>query len=457
MSLKIFDTLSASKKDFVPLDKENIKIYVCGPTVYDLAHIGNARPIIVFDVLFRILRYLYGNKKVLYARNITDIDDKIIVAAKNLGITPENLTKKTISNFHQDIESLNVLKPTFEPKATESIPEMIKMIKDLIDKNFAYEAEDHVLFNTEKSEEYGKLSKRSKEDMIAGSRIEIAPYKKQPFDFVLWKPSKKDEPSWESPWGLGRPGWHIECSAMIKKFLGVTFDIHGGGTDLIFPHHENEIAQSESLHGQLFAKYWMHNGYLNLQGEKMSKSLGNILTIRELLKEYNGEVLRFAMLSTHYRQPINFSRDLLESSYKQLRKIYSSMNLRPLNGELNYDIPASLLDDMNTPLAITEVHDLVKKLNNHNISDSEWIKYKNNLQFYGNLMGLFNISDVDSLKKKEILIDNNEKNEIEILIKERNLARQNGDFELADEIREKLKNKGVLVKDTEGESTWYRK
>ena len=325
MTIKIFNTLSGKKEIFDPIDKNNIRMYVCGPTVYDFAHIGNARPVIVFDVLFRLLRLYYGKNLVTYVRNITDIDDKIIKASNEKNISTTELTKQTTKNFHEDIKHLNVLKPSFEPKATETIKEMILMIEQLIKKELAYCAENHVLFNTKESKEYGKLSNRSKEDMLAGARVEVAPYKKNPYDFVLWKPSKDQEPGWESPWGFGRPGWHIECSAMVKKFLGISFDIHAGGADLIFPHHENEIAQSEGVHEKMFSKYWMHNGYLNIEGEKMSKSLGNIMTIRELLNEYDGEVLRFAMLSSHYRQPINFSKDLLDSSKKQLNRMNQSL------------------------------------------------------------------------------------------------------------------------------------
>ena len=455
MILKIFDTLTKKKQVFEPIDKNNVKVYVCGPTVYDLAHIGNARPIIIFDVLFRILKIIYGESHVSYARNITDIDDKIIKAAKEKNISTENLTKTTTIDFHKDISSLNILNPTFEPKATETISEMISMISELINKNFAYCEKEHVLFNTKNFKGYGKLSKRSQEDMIAGSRVEVAPYKKNDYDFVLWKPSKENEPFWDSPWGKGRPGWHIECSSMIKKYLGESIDIHAGGSDLIFPHHENEIAQSESCHNQVLSKYWMHNGYLNIKGEKMSKSIGNILTIRKLLEDYDGEVLRFAMLSSHYRQPINFSRELLESSKKQLNKIYSSLNLRSIDGESKIEtIPESLLDDINTPLAISELHELTKKLNDKNISDKDWIYYNNKIKNYGQIMGILNSKPDIWLEKKQREISQKDKQEIEILIKKRNLARQSGNFELADEIRENLKNKGIYLEDMDNKTVW---
>ena len=455
MKLNIFDTLSSKKQIFEPFDSKNVRMYVCGPTVYDFAHIGNARPIIVFDVVFRVLRFIYGKNNVSYVRNITDIDDKIIATAKEKNISTELLTKETINFFHEDIKALNVLNPSHEPKATETIPEMISMISDLISKDYAYVAENHVLYNTEKLKSYGKLSKRSKKDMIAGSRVEVAPYKKNPFDFVLWKPSTENEPFWESPWGKGRPGWHIECSAMTKKFLGESFDIHAGGADLIFPHHENELAQSESSHQKIFSKYWMHNGYLNLKGEKMSKSLGNILTIRELLKKYDGETLRFAMLSTHYKQPINFSEELLTSSKKQLKKIYSAINLRSLDQE-EYDVlpPNSLLDDINTPLAISEIHEIVKKLQDQKTNDEDWLRNKNKIRLYGSLMGLFESSydkyiNIDTKKLSEP-----EKQEINDLVKKRNLARQDKNFELADKIRESLNKKNIIVEDIGKESKW---
>jgi len=308
------------------------------------------------------------------------------------------------------------------------------------------------------SKEYGKLSKRSLDEMIAGSRVEVAPYKKNQFDFVLWKPSKNDEPGWESPWGRGRPGWHIECSAMTKKYLGESFDIHAGGADLVFPHHENEIAQSESSHGKFFAKYWMHNGYLNIKGEKMSKSLGNILTIRNLLKEYNGEILRFSMLSTHYRQPINFSRELLESSHTQLNKIYKALNLRNVkNDGAQQLIPNSLLDDLNTPMAISEIHELVNKLNDKNISDKDWLAYRNQIKFYGQLMGLFTLDPNAWFVKDKKSLSNEDKSEIEKMINERNLARHAHNFELADAIRLKLDKKGIILEDSNNKTIWKLK
>ncbi len=452
MTIKIFNTLSGKKEIFDPIDKNNIRMYVCGPTVYDFAHIGNARPVIVFDVLFRLLRLYYGENLVTYVRNITDIDDKIIKASNEKNISTTELTKQTTKNFHEDIKHLNVLKPSFEPKATETIKEMILMIEQLINKKLAYCAENHVLFNTKESEEYGKLSNRSKEDMLAGARVEVAPYKKNPYDFVLWKPSKDQEPGWESPWGFGRPGWHIECSAMVKKFLGISFDIHAGGADLIFPHHENEIAQSEGVHEKMFSKYWMHNGYLNIVGEKMSKSLGNIMTIRELLNEYDGEVLRFAMLSSHYRQPINFSKDLLDSSKKQLNRIYSCLDSNTSKDQfVNDSIPNSLLDDMNTPLAIAEIHDLVKKIKVNGSNKNENI---NKIKFYGKLMGILDSNPSEWLNKTQKKLTKSEIQEIENLINSRNLARQNSDFKLADEIREQLTKKGVILEDNLEKTNW---
>ena len=311
MELKLYDTLTREKRVFVPIDPKRVRMYVCGPTVYDFAHIGNARPVIVFDVLFRLLRHLYGSEHVTYVRNVTDVDDKINARAAERGVSIRELTEETYKNFKADVEALGCLPPTVEPRATEHIEQMKALIERLVAAKHAYVAEDHVLFDVPSMPDYGKLSNRPLDEMIAGARVEVAPYKKDPQDFVLWKPSKPGEPAWESPAGIkapGRPGWHIECSAMAWKHLGETFDIHGGGIDLVFPHHENEIAQSRcAFHTPVMANYWMHNGFLQVEGEKMSKSLGNFVTIHELLKDWPGEAVRFAMLQTHYRQPINWT------------------------------------------------------------------------------------------------------------------------------------------------------
>ncbi len=315
MVLRLYNTLTRTKDEFEPLDEKNVRMYVCGPTVYDFAHIGNARPVIVFDVLFRLLRHIYGDSHVTYVRNITDVDDKINARAAEEGISIRDLTERTATQFFEDIAALGCLPPTHQPRATDHVTHMIAMIERLIAAGFAYAAEGHVLFDVGSKPDYGKLARRSLDEMIAGARVEVAPYKRNAMDFVLWKPSKANEPSWPSPWSNGRPGWHIECSAMSEALLGETFDIHGGGIDLVFPHHENEIAQSEGAHKyHPLAKVWMHNGFLQVEGEKMSKSLGNFFTIRDLLKDWPGEVLRFNMLRTHYRQPMDWTVQGLKES-----------------------------------------------------------------------------------------------------------------------------------------------
>ena len=321
MKLKIYNTLSNKKELFIPLNKNSISMYVCGPTVYNYAHIGNARPAVVFDTLYRVLKNIYP--KVNYVRNITDVDDKINEAAKNLGQPISYITKKYTDIYHQDMKNLSILSPTHEPRVTDNIEKIIAMIQKIINNKSAYISDSHVLFDVTSFKNYGKLSNRNREEMLAGARVEVADYKKNPGDFVLWKPSTEEEPGWESPWGYGRPGWHIECSSMVETYLGEEIDIHGGGQDLIFPHHENEIAQSCCAHqADSYARYWVHNGYLNMEGEKMSKSLGNIVTVNEILERYDGEVIRLALLSTHYRKPINFGETLLEQSKNILNKLY---------------------------------------------------------------------------------------------------------------------------------------
>ncbi|HHI82577.1 MAG TPA: cysteine--tRNA ligase, partial [Rhizobiales bacterium] len=354
MTLTLYNTLTRRKEPFTPIDPKNVRMYVCGPTVYDYAHIGNARPIIVFDVLFRLLRHLYGKTHVTYVRNITDVDDKINARAAREGVPIADVTERTIRQFHEDIAALGVLEPTIEPRATQHISQMIEMIRALIEKGHAYEADGHVLFNVPSMPDYGQLSNRSRDEMIAGARVEVAAYKKDPADFVLWKPSTGNEPGWESPWGFGRPGWHIECSAMSGEYLGKVFDIHGGGIDLQFPHHENEIAQSRCAHGtDVMANVWMHNGFLQVEGEKMSKSLGNFITIHELLKDWPGEVLKFNMLRTHYRQPIDWTLKGLTESHTVLRRLYERAGTK---GEPGTDVFEALCDDLNTPAAIASLH-----------------------------------------------------------------------------------------------------
>ncbi|MGH6889004.1 MAG: cysteine--tRNA ligase [Rhizomicrobium sp.] len=362
MTLRLYNTLSRSKEDFVPLDPANVRMYVCGPTVYDFAHIGNARPVIVFDVLFRLLRHMYGDTHVTYVRNITDIDDKIVARAQEirdgraiLDVVRE-LTTETGRVYREDVTALGCLAPTHEPRATEYVPRMIGMIETLIATGHAYVAEDHVLFDVSSQAGYGKLAHRALDDMIAGARVDVAPYKRGPMDFVLWKPSDAALPGWPSPWGRGRPGWHIECSAMGEALLGDTFDIHGGGIDLVFPHHENEIAQSESAHADRpLAQVWMHNGFLDAEGEKMSKSLGNFVTIRELLADWPGDVLRFNMLRTHYRQPIDWTLQGMKESLSILERWYAAPE--PVAApRIGAELREALLDDINTPQAIVALH-----------------------------------------------------------------------------------------------------
>ena len=360
MDLKLYDTLSREKRVFQPIDPARVRMYVCGPTVYDYAHIGNARPVIVFDVLYRMLRQIYGADHVIYVRNITDVDDKINARAAERGISIGELTRTTYENFKNDVKALGCLPPTVEPRATEHITEMKTLIERLVASGHAYVADGHVLFDVPSMPDYGRLSNRSLDEMIAGARVEVAPYKRDPQDFVLWKPSKPGEPSWPSPSGIaeqGRPGWHIECSAMSWKHLGETFDIHGGGIDLVFPHHENEIAQSRcSFHTPFMAHTWMHNGFLQVEGEKMSKSLGNFFTIHDLLQDWPGEVLRFNMLRTHYRQPIDWTLKGLEESYATLRHLMGEgTSAAP---QFAPGVIEALSDDLNTPKAIAELHAL---------------------------------------------------------------------------------------------------
>src|SRR3984885_12064652 len=356
MTLRFYNTLTKTKEDFVPLDAKNVRLYVCGPTVYDFAHIGNARPAIVFDVLFRLLRHTYGEAHVTYVRNITDVDDKINARAAERGISIRELTEETARIYNEDVAALGCLAPSIAPRATEHIAQMVAMIEQLIAGGHAYGAGGHVLFDFSSKPDYGKLARRSLDEMIAGSRVEVAPYKKNPMDFVLWKPSEASLPGWDSPWGRGRPGWHIECSAMAGKYLGETFDIHGGGIDLMFPHHENEIAQSEGAHhNHPLAKVWMHNGFLQVEGEKMSKSAGNFFTIRDLLADWPGEVLRFNMLRSHYRQPIDFTIAGLNESWKMLERWYAVTE--PLADPApDAAFFAALEDDLNTPAAIASLH-----------------------------------------------------------------------------------------------------
>jgi cysteinyl-tRNA synthetase len=432
MTLRLFNTLTKAKEDFVPLDAKNIRMYVCGPTVYDFAHIGNARPAIVFDLLFRMLRHEFGDAHVAYVRNITDVDDKINARAAERGISIRELTEETARIYAEDVAALGCLPPSVTPRATEHIAEMVAMIEQLITAGHAYVADGHVLFDVSSKADYGKLARRSLDEMIAGARVDVAPYKKGAMDFVLWKPSDASVPGWDSPWGRGRPGWHLECSAMAGKYLGETFDIHGGGIDLMFPHHENEIAQSEGAHhDHPLAKVWMHNGFLQVEGEKMSKSAGNFFTIRDLLADWPGEVLRFNMLRTHYRQPIDFTFDGLRESWKTLERWYETTE--PLADPApNADFFAALRDDLNTPAAIASLHQA------------------DEMALAGGL-GFLGFSNVQMRIAAKIKVD-----EVAIAdaIAARKAARAAKNFPESDRIRDDLLAKGIVLKDGPEGTTW---
>ena len=448
MSLKLSNTLTRSKEIFQPIKKDEIGMYVCGPTVYDYPHVGNARPLVVFDVLYRVLMEFYGDYKINYVRNITDIDDKIIEAAKKKNISIKEITDKVTKDFHDDCKFLGCLRPTYEPKATEHLDEMINLVTKLIELGFAYESNKHVYFEVSKFKEYGKLSNKKVEDLISGSRVEISENKKNAGDFVLWKPSNEAEPSWDSPFGPGRPGWHLECSAMSEKYLGSHFDIHGGGLDLIFPHHENEIAQSVCCNqNDKFANYWIHNGYVTVEKQKMSKSLGNFITINELKSEYNGQVIRLAILSTHYTQPFDWNSEILNISKKTLEKwyeFYSDNNFKILNENLKF-----LLDDLNTPLMISNMHELYKKAKSGDKNSAE------QLSASCKILGLFNDSKEiwDEHKKTGKMSED----EIENLISKRNEARSKKDFKTSDEIRNLLNDHGIEINDKDGQTEWKYK
>ncbi len=442
MTLKLHNTLSRSKQEFTPIDPTNVRMYLCGPTVYDYAHIGNARPAVVFDMLARLLRHTYGADHVTFARNITDIDDKIMTRAVAEGVSIEDISNKFADIYNADLAHLNVLPPDIEPRATEHLPEMIAMMEKLIQDGFAYEAEGHVLFNTPSMADYGGLSRHNPDELIAGSRVEVAPYKKSPMDFVMWKPSSDDQPGWESPWGRGRPGWHLECSAMIEKHLGDTIDIHCGGQDLIFPHHENEIAQSECSHGKKFVNYWMHNGYLTMSGEKMSKSIGNIRTIHGLTAEYPGEALRMTLLNAHYRQPMDFSEEGILEQKSRLDKWYRLTDGVDV-GEIPMVLIDALSDDLNTSKALTVLSALAKPE-----TASELLA---GAQFMGLLM-----QTNDAWFKgdaKEGALDDAV---IDALIVERAEAKANKDWGRGDEIRDQLKAEGIVLEDSATGTTWRR-
>jgi cysteinyl-tRNA synthetase len=470
MELRLYDTLTREKRPFVPLDRKNVRMYVCGPTVYDFAHIGNARPVIVFDVLFRLLRHLYGADHVTYVRNITDVDDKINDrAARDFPGLPLNeairkVTELTEKQFHEDADALGALRPTVEPRATEHIAEMRVLIEKLVAGGFAYVAEDHVLFSPEAMNaansvlpRYGALANRSLDEMIAGARVDVAPYKRDATDFVLWKPSKPGEPSWPSPSGIavpGRPGWHIECSAMAWKHLGEEFDIHGGGIDLVFPHHENELAQSCcAFHESRMATTWMHNGFLQVEGEKMSKSLGNFVTIRELLADWPGEVLRLNMLKTHYRSPIDWTLKGVEESKKTIDGWYEILgdDARSLE-EPDPEVIEALADDLNTSNAITRMHALVAQIRS-GASGFPQIELKRKLRASAMLLGLLDKDRKDYLASDPhaIVVDAAVVNS---LIEKRTAARARKDFKESDRIRDELAAMGIAIKDSKDGTTW---
>jgi cysteinyl-tRNA synthetase len=452
--LVLYNTLTRRKDAFQPLDAADVRMYVCGPTVYDYAHIGNARPVIVFDVLYRVLRSLYGETHVRYVRNITDVDDKINAAARANHETIRTLTERTVAEFHADAAALLALAPDVEPRATEHIDAMIAMIARLIAGGHAYEAEHHVLFAIASVKDYGHLSGRSRDEMIAGARVEVAPYKRDPADFVLWKPSPEDLPGWDSPWGRGRPGWHIECSAMGETHLGQTFDIHGGGLDLIFPHHENEIAQSEAAHaGAALARFWLHNGFVTVDGRKMSKSEGNFRTIREVLGEAPGEAARLAMLTAHYRDPIDWTSERLTQARHALDRFYLALRAGADEGGVpaaaDARVVAALEDDLNTPMALTALHEMLGELNKADGPDRA--RLKGALKASGALLGVLQQDPAGWLHGGA-----DETAEIEALIARRTAARQARDFAAADRVRTELALRGILLEDGPTGTTWRR-
>ena len=446
-NLKLTNSLTRKKELFKPISPENITMYACGPTVYDNPHVGNARTLVVFDILYRVLKKLFTNVK--YVRNITDVDDKIIEASKNKKISINEITKNVTKVFHKNCKSLNCLIPTVEPRATDHIQEMVEMTKSLIKKNFAYSVEGHVYFSVSTFKEYGKLSNKNLDELKAGSRIEISKLKKNPMDFVLWKPSLPDDPGWESPWGRGRPGWHLECSVMSEKYLGKNFDIHGGGLDLIFPHHENEIAQSCCNNStEKFSNYWVHNGFVTINKEKMSKSLGNIVSISDSVDKYSGQVVRLALLSAHYSQPLDWNEKLLEEQKSIIEKWYQMYD--ETNEEISLDIIETLLDDLNSPGFIAKIHELYVSAKK---GDEQSKKSFNSAC---KLIGLFNLNKDEWEKFKKIKINISETCILK-KINDRLIAKQKGDFKLADQIRNELLSKGVVIEDQKDKTIWKLK
>ena len=448
--LKIFNSLTKKKENFVPISKDKIGMYVCGPTVYDYPHIGNARPLVVFDILYRLLKKIYRNNKVTYVRNITDIDDKIIESSKKNNKSIKDLTNTITTSFHEDCKYLHCLKPSFEPKATEHIKEMINMVTNLIKNKHAYENEKHVYFSVASFNKYGKLSNKNLEELVAGSRVEVSKYKKNPLDFVLWKPSNTNDPGWDSPWGRGRPGWHLECSVMSEKFLGEKFDIHGGGQDLIFPHHENEIAQSCCANKiDNFANYWVHNGFVTFDKEKMSKSLGNIVAIHKLKENINGQVVRLALLSSHYKQPLDWNEKLIKESQNTLNKWYNQYE-KTNSIEFEEDTLHPLLDDLNTPKYIAKLHSLYEETSKGDKSSK--VKFLSACKLIGLLEE--DRESWESFKKSKAHVDENFINQ---KIKDRNKARKEENYKLADTIRKELENNGVIIEDQQNQTNWKYK
>jgi cysteinyl-tRNA synthetase len=456
MKLFLYDTLSGEKLEFKPLDSGKVTMYLCGPTVYNYAHIGNARPAVVFDLLGRLLRQNY---ELVFARNITDIDDKINAAAMESNKSISEITEVYIEAYNTDMAAIGVKSPDIEPRATEHIGEMIIMIEKLIDAGNAYQAEGHILFEVSTYSEYGSLSKRDLSEMMAGARVEVASYKKSAHDFILWKPSTPELPGWDSPWGRGRPGWHLECSAMIKKHLGTTIDIHAGGQDLVFPHHENEIAQSTCAHqGKTFSRYWLHNGFLSIDNTKMSKSLGNVSLVRDLLKDHSGEVIRLALLTAHYRQPLEWSSETLVAAKKMLDRIYGALrDIRVSPQKIaNTKVPTIILEvlsnDLNTPMAMAEVFSLAKKLNK-TLDNNEREDIAAQIYASGKILGLFEkdanewFSQIAQCKYSD--------GEIENLIAQRDEARLIKDFNKADQIRDQLLDEGISIEDTSAGVRWH--
>jgi len=461
MTLKLHDTMTREKRDFVPADPSRVTMYVCGPTVYNHAHIGNFRPVVVFDVLFRLLRHIYGDEAVVYARNVTDVDDKINAKAMAEGVDIKVITDRYLASYHADAAGLLTLPPTLEPKATEHMAAILEMIGQLVDKGAAYAAEGHVLFDTQAFPDYGQLSGRNMDDMIAGARVEVAPYKRHPADFVLWKPSKPGEPVWDSAFGPGRPGWHIECSAMIDQSLGQTIDIHGGGIDLAFPHHENELAQSRCAHDlPVLANYWLHNGFLDMSGEKMSKSLGNVILPHELLETTPGEAVRWALLSGHYRQPLDWTPELIEQSRKALDRLYGALRraktVEAGESEPSEEIMAALSDDLNTPLAVSGFFELSSAIERAVTAGDEpaIAANKGRLLASAGLLGFLQ-ADPDSWFEGDA--DDDLKAKVEDLLARRIAARTAKDWTAADAIRAEIDALGVVVMDGPAGATWRMK